>query len=72
MSTRVPVAAELRVEHRLVGGVEEQMVHEPENRVGDAVVRGVEDGGRDLEHPNRGLAVRIGPRAESGGFSVGV
>ena len=40
----VPVAAELRVEHRLVGRVEEQVVHEPEDRVGDAVVRGVEHG----------------------------
>ncbi len=72
----LPVTAELAAEPRLVRGVEEQVVQEPQGRVGHVVVGAVEGVGRDVEHPHRdsvpvagpgvlpprGRAVRVGQR----------
>ncbi len=45
-----PLDPELGVEHRFDGGLVEHVVHEPEHRVGDAVVRRVMGLGGDVEH----------------------
>ena len=77
---RLPVAPELVAELRLVRGVEQQVVHEPQGRVGHVVVGAVKDGGRDVEHPHadavaaggrvkprRGRAVRVAERGADPG-----
>ena len=49
----LPVRRERQAELRLVRGVEQQVVHEPQGRVGHVVVSAVEDVRRDVEHPHR-------------------
>ncbi len=51
-----PLAAELRVEDGLDGGLVEQVVDEPEHRVGDAVVRVGVHLRVDVEHPDTRFA----------------
>ena len=51
-----PVLGEDRVEVRRPGRVEEQVVQEPQRRVGHRVVGPVERRRRDVEHPHRGAA----------------
>ncbi|MBV9093397.1 MAG: trehalose-phosphatase [Streptosporangiaceae bacterium] len=73
---RRPVAPEFPAELRLVRGIEQHVVGEPQDGVGHAVVRALEGGPRDVEHTHRdavqllcpgvqacrGRAVRIGQR----------
>jgi len=69
----LPVPAESLVKARAVGCVEQQVVDEPQDGVGDAVVGPAERVRGNVEHPHRGFARRsVGPFIPLGGHAVGV